>query len=638
MRFGSAGGVPMPFSVKRDLTARMVGASILLAVLVGAVLTVLAVTLYGFRGTANRARHSEEVLATANRLERVVLDLETGERGFLLTRQQSFLEPWRTAGKQLPVEADRLETLAAGDPAQERRADGIEQAALAYYANWSVPIVRLTQRDPQAAVAKVATGAGKRRVDAIRLRFDRFIAVERRLLDSRREAATAGGRRAAFVGLAGLVVSALLILAFTVYLARQIVVPLRRLAGAARDVATGNLRTRVPEGGPGELGALAEAFNSMASSLEATHEQLAGQNAELARRAGINRAVLAATNEAIGMYDLSGRPLMTNPAMDRFLALVGVDGERRLNELAARVRVATKDPQSFWSAIGALLDDPAFETAGEFELVKPRKVFASFTGPVRDGDGTIIGRLFVIRDVTEEREADRLKTELVATVSHELRTPLASILGYAELMVTGDHDPDATQKYAQTVHRQAQRLTDLINDFLDLQRIESRRLPLQLESFELEELLEEQIEAFSGQSAEHRLVLRSSDGSALVHADRERVAQVVGNLLSNAVKYSPDGGLVEVVLSRPDGRVRVEVTDEGLGIPDEQQSEIFTRFFRVDSPETHAIGGTGLGLAFSRELVLAQGGWMGFESSPGSGSTFWFELPAAEAERLRRAV
>jgi signal transduction histidine kinase len=205
-------------------------------------------------------------------------------------------------------------------------------------------------------------------------------------------------------------------------------------------------------------------------------------------------------------------------------------------------------------------------------------------------------------------------------------------------MATHDTEPEAFRRYAQTVHRQAKRLTDLINDFLDLQRIESQRLPLALESFELRDLLGEQVEAFSGQSEVHRLVLRGGEGPAFVHADRERTAQVVGNLLSNAIKYSPHGGVVQVDLIRQEGSVRVEVADEGLGIPDDQQHKLFTKFFRVDSSDARSIGGTGLGLALSRELVQAQGGRIGFESSLGLGSTFWFELPAAEADELRRAV
>jgi CHASE3 domain sensor protein len=254
------------------------------------------------------------VIASANQLEKQVLDLETGERGFMLTRRERFLEPWQSAGRHLPAGTGRLERLVAGDPDQEQRVRGLARATHSYYVAWSVPIVRLARRHPAAATAKVSGGEGKRRVDAIRGRLDRLIATERYLLNHRRNAATASGRRAVFLGLGGIIASVLLILAFTAYLARQIVVPLRRSVSAAREVAAGNLPARVPEGGPGELGVLAEAFNSMAGSLEANHEQLAAHNAELARRAGINHAVLEATSEAIVLFDPTGKPVLTNPA------------------------------------------------------------------------------------------------------------------------------------------------------------------------------------------------------------------------------------------------------------------------------------------------------------------------------------
>jgi CHASE3 domain sensor protein len=154
----------------------MLAASLVLAVLVGSVLTLLVLTINGFRHTAQRVRHSEEVIASANHLEKQVLDLETGERGFMLTRRERFLEPWRSAGRQLPVGTARLERLVAGDRDQEQRARGIARATHSYYVGWSAPIVRLARRHPAAATAKVSSGEGKRRVDAIRGRFERFTA------------------------------------------------------------------------------------------------------------------------------------------------------------------------------------------------------------------------------------------------------------------------------------------------------------------------------------------------------------------------------------------------------------------------------------------------------------------------------
>jgi signal transduction histidine kinase len=231
----------------------------------------------------------------------------------------------------------------------------------------------------------------------------------------------------------------------------------------------------------------------------------------------------------------------------------------------------------------------------------------------------------------ELRESERMKTELVNIVSHELRTPLASVLGFTALLLKREFDPPTRRHYLGIVDAQARRLAALLEDFLDVQRIEHEGVELAAERVDLAGLLAEQAQLYAAQSPRHRVELDLPDRPLTVRADPGRLAQVVGNLLSNAIKYSPDGGRVEVRAARsPDG-VRIDVRDEGLGIPEEQQSRIFTKFFRGDAAAT-GITGTGLGLAVSRQIVEAHGGRIGFESDPGEGTTFWLELPGPNGE------
>jgi signal transduction histidine kinase len=272
-----------------------------------------------------------------------------------------------------------------------------------------------------------------------------------------------------------------------------------------------------------------------------------------------------------------------------------------------------------------MLADTEEPIADELEI--SGMVLERYTAPVDDEAGARIGRLVVLRDVTREREVDQLKSDLMSTVSHELRTPLASVLGYAELLRTRDLDTAVRDEMLGTVHREAKRLSALIDDFLDVQAIEQDRLLLSREPFSVGDLLAEQVETFSGQSQKHRLELTPSDEPAVAFGDRARIAQVIANLLSNAIKYSPEGGLVAVSASCTAGFVLVAVTDEGLGIPLAEQEHVFEKFFRVQRSASQRLGGTGLGLALAHEIVMAHGGNMGFESTEGVGSRFWFTLP-----------
>ena len=235
-----------------------------------------------------------------------------------------------------------------------------------------------------------------------------------------------------------------------------------------------------------------------------------------------------------------------------------------------------------------------------------------------------------LEEVRAARLEDRMWSDLIASVSHELRTPLTSIVGFTETLLTRPElGPEERERFLAIIADQARRLGLLVDDLLSLRTLDEAGFKLDLEELDLRELLGEQAAAFENQLARHELRLELPDAPLYVQADRRRVAQVLGNLLSNAIKYSPGGGPVSLTAEQRDGRVWVSVADEGVGIPPESRHEVFVPFVRLGA--NGGADGTGLGLAISRRIIRRHGGELDFESVPGEGSTFSFELPAEPA-------
>lgn len=268
-----------------------------------------------------------------------------------------------------------------------------------------------------------------------------------------------------------------------------------------------------------------------------------------------------------------------------------------------------------------------------------QRVLAVRANPVRDREGGVIGRVVSLHDITAERRVALMKNEFVSTVSHELRTPLTSIKGYVDLILDGEAGDinDIQREFLSIVQENSDRLVSLINDLLDISRIESGRIHLRVEPLDVADIVEGAAETFRA-VAEHAGVSISTKvarGLPRAAGDRDRIGQVLLNLTSNAIKYSPGGGTVTISARRRGGFVEIAVADPGIGISREDQTRLFEKFYRVDSSLTREIGGTGLGLSICKTIVELLGGGIWARSAPGKGSTFTFSLPVAPPEMVR---
>ncbi|MDQ0192874.1 ATP-binding protein [Paenibacillus wynnii] len=348
----------------------------------------------------------------------------------------------------------------------------------------------------------------------------------------------------------------------------------------------------------------------------------------------LNQDIVNNVNEGIQFVDSEGSILHINKTLrqifDFRLSSEGtqIPKEQWMEHFTSK-STESKDIQLFY--LTAISEYSVESSSMKYSIgSKPVKHIDVYAIPVFRR-ATRIGTLFVHRDITREYELDLMKSELVSTVSHELRTPLSSVLGFTELLLSKTMKPEKQLKYLETIHKEAKRLTDLINDFLDLQRMESGKQQYLTEHANLSEIVLGVIDQYK-LSDTHQVLLVDEAQNAEVDVDKDKIVQVLTNLLSNAIKFSPNSSEVKVLLHNEPGHIVVQVQDTGMGIAQDQISQLFQKFRRIDNSASKRIGGTGLGLAICKEIIDKQQGTIGIDSVEGEGTTVWFRIPILHAE------
>lgn len=355
---------------------------------------------------------------------------------------------------------------------------------------------------------------------------------------------------------------------------------------------------------------------------------------DLVRATRQTELILEAVEEGIFGVDLAGNITFVNPSAARFLGYASVELHGCNSHAAmhhSRVDGSPYPPEDC-AIYKSLIDGTVRHVNSE---VFWRKDGSSFpvdyvAAPMREGE-KIVGAVVTFRDITESQKVERMKSEFISTVSHELRTPLTSIRGSLGLIaggVAGELPPQA-KALVDIAHKNSERLITLVNDILDIEKIESGKMRFDMKPLELASLIEQALEVNRayGDQFDVAFKLEQPPYAVTVNADAGRLMQVMANLLSNAAKFSPVGGTVNVSIQCSEQNVRLSVADHGLGIPEEFRGKIFQKFSQADSSDTRKKGGTGLGLNITKAIVEQMGGRIGFESEVAVGTTFFIDLP-----------
>jgi signal transduction histidine kinase len=356
------------------------------------------------------------------------------------------------------------------------------------------------------------------------------------------------------------------------------------------------------------------------------------RESERAQRAvaALQSALIDSTLDGICLTDEHGQILISNRPLRHLARELGMPQEGTAPERLIAIADRLAEPERYRARMQELARTTTEATLDEFELRGSGRVFRGYTAPVRDPDGSFVGRVWTLREVTADRELDRMRDAFVATVSHELRTPLTSISGFLEMMQEEEHALGVSGKrYLEVIRRSTERLHALVEDLLLIAQIEAKRVELELAPVDIVDLASHSVEGQRPAAEEKRVSIEVvADHPSAVWADRTRLTQILDNLISNAVKFTNEGGSVRVEVVDIGTRVELAVVDTGIGIPADEQGQLFSRFFRATTATQHAIPGTGLGLAISRALVEQHGGTITVESAVGKGTQVTVALPA----------
>ena len=400
---------------------------------------------------------------------------------------------------------------------------------------------------------------------------------------------------------------------FAFFLSTRINAPLRKMREAALAVARGKFDTKVPILTQDEIGELAIAFNQMGKQLKYNIMALSEEKEHLS-------SILSSMADGVITFNKDGTMLEVNPPADRFLQSVYFEKG-----------FSREESNSVPQVLMNLFDESELQGKEQFgEITLQGRDWGLIVSPLYSNDGTIRGAVAIIRDMTVERRMDKLRSDFIANVSHELRTPISMMQGYSEALVDDIGNDEEKKEMSRIIYDESLRMGRLVNDLLDLAKLESGNMDLTYEHIELSSYLKRITGKFQVIAKEKDITISVllEDDKISWDFDPDRMEQVLTNLIDNAIRHTPHGGLIEVGQRISDRRgLIIYVKDSGSGIPEEDLPFVFERFYKADKARTRGASGTGLGLSIAKKIIGTHEGYISVTSKLNEGTLFSFVLP-----------
>ncbi len=569
-----------------------------------------------------REARARAISKELNKLHSLMTQQAAGISGYGLIGTFSMAKRYQHASDLIPEVFKELKRLVQGNAEEEKKVDDLQE-----FLNGAVKDFRQVKEmidSGEQASARSYLNSMRSKIPMLASKFDTLAVEERKIEDLSPKLQAESRDKTKQLLLAGVALNIIIAISLAVYFNRGTARRLNVLMDNTFRLASG-LPLNPPLPGGDEIAHLDKVFNQMALALKDAAEKERAVMENLQQSEKRVRTIVETMPTGLVIINKDGAIESINPATERMFGYdFQVLSEKPVQQLfpkAASSGVEDLLEMLLTKGQKHILELEAARANGEaFPVEVSVNEFEAFEGS---------RYMLVILDISERREVERIKQEFVSMVSHELRSPLTSVQGFLSMLAEDIYGPlnDKGKKSVSLAERSVTRLIKLINDLLDIDKLEAGRLRMNFKHTDMDQVVERAFDAVHNLSQLEKIKLEKTGASAQLIADPDRLVQVLVNLLSNAIKYSPPKSKISVDITVSKTYTEVKVIDRGAGIPEKYHQSIFERFEQVNTPDRAQKGGSGLGLAICKAIVEQHGGQMGLSSEEGKGSTFWFKLP-----------